>query len=202
MTRAFRETIHCPHCGAEITNETAFSRWIRRYPELASEEGYGLADQDLVWHKFRIKQSRDFQLMMDIEVKTHGADLTLSQRDTLLIRHQLIANRYETPTKKTRWQAGHTVRWVFSAILGRKTWVRHFGVHVLRLENTAPNDSEWIEWDKKRIDEATLVSILKFDLDPDTLQPMDYRSHHRSKYPGSNAMLSGVRWETYEDTAS
>jgi len=33
-------------------------------------------------------------------------------------------------------------------------------------------------WDKRQIDEEQLTKILRFDLDPDTLRPLELRVHH------------------------
>lgn len=192
MTRPFTIHSHCPICKTWQTQETAFGRWIRNNSELDSRKGYCVTDLDMTIsefktvHQFKSGYSRDFQLIMDIEVKTMGADLSQSQRDTLHIRNQLMRNRRQTPTKELLFQAGNTPE-VFSVIQGRKIVVRCYGVHLLRFSGLGPDDSEWMLWDTKPINSDTLTEILRFDLDPDTLKPIDLRNHHavRSRAQGA-----------------
>jgi len=181
MTRAFGQLIHCPHCGAVITQESAFSRWVREQPELDSSLGYVTTDQDLEWQLYCTGRGRDFQLMMHIEIKTNGAELSPSQRDSLHMKNQIIRNRRQTPTKPCQWQSGTAPLRVYSEIARRKVWLRHYGVHVLQFSGLGPEDSEWIRWDRRLIDVEMLLKILKFEVDPDTLRPMDFRSHHKQK---------------------
>jgi len=164
-----------------MTAEDAFSRWLCNHPELQSKDGFTCTDHDKCWHRFRTDHGRDFQLMMILEIKNFGAVLSESQRDTLYTENQLLRNRRQTPTKQLQWQAGIAPLKVWSTMRKRYVWVRHFGVHVLRFSDQGPEDSEWIEWDRHHIDCKQLLALLKFDLDPDTLQPMDGRSHHRKK---------------------
>ena len=181
MTRAFNDRLDCPYCGKTSTVETAFGRWVREHPELESHDGYTTCDHDLRWHKFRTELGRNFQLMMNIEIKSFGAYPTKSQLDTMHIENQLLRNRRQTPTKEMVWQAGTAPLQVYSRMNRCRVWVRHFGVHLLRFSHQGPDDSEWIKWDKKQINAETLLGLLKFDLDPDTLRAMDWRSHHQKK---------------------
>lgn len=52
---------------------------------------------------------------------------------------------------------------------------------MLRFSGTEPGDSDSIWWDERVIDEDTLTATLSFELDPDTLRPLDLRNHHTSK---------------------
>jgi len=191
MTRGFQERTDCEHCGRTTTKETAFGRWVRKNELLDSDNGYSACDHDLRWHKFRTERGREFQLYMNIEIKSFGAEPTRSQEDTMHIENQLMRNRRQTSTKKLRWQAGTSVLEVYSSMIRRRVWVRHFGVHLLRFSGQGPEDSDWIIWDKRKIDLATLVGLLKFDLDPDTLRPMDFRSHHRKRLVTTQDTLPG-----------
>ncbi len=183
MTRPFNAHYHCNICKTWQTQETSFGRWIRNNGELDSKNGYCVTDLDMTVselktvHQFKSGYSRDFQLIMDIEVKTMGADLSPSQRDTLHIRNQLMRNRRQTPTKGLVFQAGVAPE-VFSVINGRKVNVRCYGVHLLRFSGLGPDDSEWMLWDTKQITADILTDVLKFNLDPDTLKPIDLRNHH------------------------
>lgn len=178
MTRVFQATTWCPNCQTWHTAETAFSQWIRTNPALDSGKGYCVVDQDMWVHRYKTERGRDFQLIMCVETKTNGADLTPAQRDTLLIVNQLMRNRRQTPTKQLKHQSGHGIAKAYSAIMNREVVVKAFGMHVLRFSGMGPQDSREMWWDRRQIDAELLTKILSFDLDPDTLQPMDFRSHH------------------------
>lgn len=186
MTRQFNQQVHCPNCKTWITHETSFGRWIRNNQKLNSGFGYAITDQDYWVHKFKTYSDpkhgdRDFQLIMLVEIKTMGIPLSESQSDTLHIVNQLMRNRKQTPTKDLAWQAGYsqTIR-VDSLLNKRKVTVRAYGMHVLTFSGLGPDDSESIKWDRRTISLDMLTSLLAFDLDPDTLQPLDLRNHHRA----------------------
>ena len=184
MTKLYQHRIRCPHCGEEIIAENPFSQWVRRHPDLDSSNGYSAADPDVIWHKFRSERGRDFQLLMTIEVKTFGAQPSPAQRDTLSQWSQCARNRRSTPTKPARAnprQSGTGPHKTRSLVTGKMVALRNFGVHLLVFSRNDPDDSEWIEWDNQRITKAQLVQLLKFDVDPDTLRPMDWRSHHTQR---------------------
>lgn len=183
MTRPFLQQFHCPNCKTWNASETLFSRWLRDHEELRSTDGYGITDIDYLVHKFRTHKGRDFQLIMQVEVKTLGAPMRDSQRDSLHIHNQLIRNRRETPTKRLKHQSGTAPMNVVSLMSREFVRVMHFGVHSLQFEGLGPQDSKWIKWDLKEVNEETLTKILRMDVDPDTLKPMSevLRSHHRAK---------------------
>src|SRR5208283_4280506 len=88
MTRTFGENVCCPFCGKWHTAETNFERWMRNKEELDSRiEGIVRFDCDIILHRYLFhddkKGSRVFQCIMFIEVKTHGAEPSASQEDTL-----------------------------------------------------------------------------------------------------------------------
>lgn len=184
MTRPFNAQYHCNVCKTWQTQETAFGRWIRNNAKMSSNDGYCVVDLDMTIsefktvHQFKTAYSRDFQLMMDIEIKTMGADLSPAQRDTLHIRNQLMRNRRQTPTKDLVFQAGAPPLDVFSVMNSRKVKVRCYGVHLLRFSGLGPDDSEWMLWDQRPITIDQLTGLLRFDIDPDTMKPIDLRNHH------------------------
>lgn len=69
---------------------------------------------------------------------------------------------------------------VFSKAFNRKVALKLFGVHVLQFEKTSP-DNGWIKWDGRLISVEQLVDILNFDVDPDSLNPLDLRIHHKKR---------------------
>ncbi len=183
MTRPFEAKYHCNNCKTWQTQETALGRWIRNNPQLPSGQ-YCVTDLDWMVteyksiHQYKTAYGRDFQLMMVVESKTMGADVNDAQRDTLHMLNQVIRNRRTTPTKDKVFQSGNAPIDVYSVINGRKVLLRHFGVHSLRFSGLGPEDSDWIKWDQKGIDIDQLTGLFRFDLDPDTLKPIDLRNHH------------------------
>ena len=190
MTSYYKQKIHCPNCGVEITAETSFSRWIRNRKDLDSLEiGLSVMDMDYVIHRFRREKDRTFQCIMIVEVKTRGAEMTDSQRDTAYTLGQIMRNRRHTPSKNLLHQSGNGLSQVHSAYIKQMVWLRNYGVHVLTFQGLGPDDSAWIKWDKQEIDTEQLAALLRFDLDPDTLSPMDWRSHHKKNGHTEGATL-------------
>lgn len=189
MTRAFHQKIQCSNCGCWTTAETGFSRWIREREDLDSkEDGIVCCDMDYIVHRYKTAaDNRNVQCIMFIEVKTRGAKPTSSQQDTLVLFEQFLNNRRETPTKKN---AKPTVlgsrRHAFSLLAGKRIEVRAFGGYLLTFEQTGPLDSKWMTWGRGRreITQDQLAALIRFDLDPDTLAPLDLRRHHEQPgYP-------------------
>lgn len=190
MTKSYRQKMHCPNCGIEMTAQTSFSRWISGREDLDSNGvGISVMDMDYVIHRFRTEIGREFQLMMVVEVKTRDAKMSDAQKDTAHVLNQLMRNRRQTPTKEMRWQAGNGPLWVYSAYTKQKVYLRSYGVHVLTFEGLGPDDSKWIKWDNRAIGIDELAALLRFDIDPDTLSPMDWRSHHRNNGHTEGATL-------------
>ena len=178
MTRSFNQLITCPNCGTWITHETSFGRWIRNNTELDSVKGYSVTDQDYWIHKFKVHNNREFQCLMLVEIKTMGAKLSDNQRDTLHMVNQLTRNRGQI---NKNWQAGRgPIAFGKSLMTGKDVILRAYGMHVLTFSHLGPDDSSEIIWDKTSIDKAILTSLLKFDLDPDTMLPLDLRLHHKT----------------------
>lgn len=188
MTRQFNAQFHCNNCKTWQTQETQFGRWIRNNKELDSAKGYCVIDQDYFIHQFKSYENRDFQLIMMVEIKTMGSLPTQAQKDTLYILDQLFRNRRQTPTKSLERQAAGFID-VFSIMNGRRVKVRAYGVHFLKFSGLGPDDSESIMWDRKPIDAETLTKLLRFDLDPDTLTPIDLRNHHRTAHRTNNHLF-------------
>jgi len=110
MTRQYNQTYQCANCGCSTTTETSFGRWIRDNPRLDSRDGLVVYDVDYIVHKYKTverpgKLSREFQLMMLVEVKTRNSDVTEEQRDTLYILNQIIENRKANRNTKAAMQS-------------------------------------------------------------------------------------------------
>jgi len=163
---------------------TPFNAWIRDVPGLDSREySISLTDTDIWVHRFspRVERNNGTRPLLDhiglVEVKTHSARVPYAQRDTLdvidkILRYATTKNGRRRPIKILDSRAGRP---------GCFRQVRWLGVHVIQLSNNRPDNSTIITWDGKiEIDEATLVRLLRFDLDPDyPKRELDTRRHHR-----------------------
>lgn len=108
-----------------------------------------------------------------LELKTNGRDVPFAQRDTLWLIDQLRRQLCKGP-------GGRRSHVVCKGPRGEPRRVRWFGVHVLVLSGTSPSNSAEMFWNGQRIDESTLVEVLRFDRDPDAItRQLDYRRHHR-----------------------
>jgi len=188
MTRQFNQHVDCPKCKHRFPAETAFCRWMREQTELDSvKESIVRSDCDHIVHRYRFPGSgRNVQGIMIIEVKT-CVDMTLvlkipmSQADSLHIINQIVRNRSDNMYKKAKWQCSSVIKWVTSLITRSRVMVRFYGVHGLYFSGTDPTDSDRIMWDTHTIDRQTLLQLLRFELDPDTLRPLDLRIHQKKR---------------------
>jgi hypothetical protein len=141
-----------------------FAEWTRGEPRLEStREGLASADIDWIWHRFKINGERGKEHIMLIEDKSHWADVSPSQRDTLIKVHQMIPHRRAIPVLNNR---------------GQTVLVRFWGYFKLRYDGDPFERSTRIEWNNKPISIKQLVGILRFEIDPVTLVRMDPRFHH------------------------
>lgn len=151
-----------------------FMAWIRSHPELPSysiNHGRTVNDIDLLIHQYMTTVdsigSREVQLMMHIETKSRNGVPDFAQTDTLLKEHLM-----KIGTKKIDQQQ-----------------VRHYGVAVLSMSGTSPDNSEVLRWGRfqeqglrfRRIRPQTLVALLTFRIHPDTFRSIDYRRHHKTQ---------------------
>lgn len=192
MTSKHRQTALCKHCGNPTGIEEPWKAWLRSHPGLDSiRECLVIGDPDLWILKYgtRLHPSgvdRAVQYLMFAEVKSHGVDLEDWQRDQLGIVNDLLrTNPWKEQRANGRLIAGHpqNVRIVKSLIAGKKIPVYCYGAHLLRFSGIDPASSEWIEWDRKRIDLDQLISLLRYDIHPDSLRPMEHRMHKTRYQP-------------------
>lgn len=199
MTRTFNEKVRCQNCGHEHTAESDFERWMRGCQELDSRsEGIVRFDLDVLLHKYKNVQDnkgdRTIQCMMFVEVKTHLAEPSDSQRDTLSLLNSVMRNRVRNIHSNPRKQMGGQPRKVYSQQRKAEVALFLFGGHLLRLSGTTPMNSEIIIWDNTQIDVQQLIELLKFERDPDRpLKKLDIR--RRSRPFASMPMLFDLHGE-------
>lgn len=188
MTRPFSTRAHCPNCKCEMTMETAIGRWLRGRQDLRSEDGINIYDEDCfcdrrVVHKYHEGGDRSVQFYMVVEIKEYGAYPSPAQQSTFSILSSYLKNyvgNMHSRVGSTCDIAGKRKK-VWDPVFERYVSVRHYGFHLLQFEKTSPEDSEWIKWNKKTITEDQLVQLLRFEIHPFTLMPVDARDHHKQK---------------------
>lgn len=190
MTAPWREYVPCVVCGAQVSTEVPVKTWIRAHNALDSRQAcLCIGDSDLWVQRYGERTrpgfvSRDVMYLMLLEVKTHGRDLEESQRELLHLANQLLRTMpWKEHRAGGRFVTGHAqnFREVYATLARRRVLILCYGVHKLRLSGSTPADSREITWDDKPIDAAQLVSLLRFDLSPDTLRPEEHRRHKRGR---------------------
>jgi hypothetical protein len=143
-------------------------------PANSEDCGVVQTDVDSFWHRYKTCvdaiSSRELQVFMEIEWKTRGGNLTASQEDTYRKKHATVIPRLK--------------------FFGQD--LVHFGVSVVRLSGTRPDDSEWIKWGRfirgkqsgmvwKDITVEQLLQLMRFDVHPDKFNKRPFRRHHKTE---------------------
>lgn len=176
---------------------TPFHAWVRGHPDLDSvRECLDIGDSDLWVHRYGTRRTktgtnRNVQYLMLVEVKTHGADLARAQRDTLsMVNDALRTEAMRQHRILGRFVGDHpqNTRVVHSYIAGKRVRLYCYGVHKLRMSSASPATSQWMTWTdaygtEQYITVDQLVKLLRFDLNPDSLRPLEHREHKRQVEP-------------------
>lgn len=166
------------HCVRQrrFGSDVDFSRWIRSnkaLPSFSKDVGFVATDIDYFIHNYLIsidgQGSREVQTLMTVEVKTRNGRPNKSQADTLAKQH------FTSFSKQVQMFGSQAIR--------------NFGVSVLCLSGTAPDNSERMMWGRfhrselrwKEIDLQTLDGLLLTKLHPDSLDANPLRRHHKTR---------------------
>lgn len=162
-------------------SDTPFCNWMRKcddLPAIDKDFGFSACDNDITIHRYKygVQDSigtRNVQGLMQIEVKTRRGKPSFSQFDTL---------------NKLNLFAGEKEIGGFH--------IRFFGVFVLVLSGTTPDDSDkmWWYWMPKgtilndasnmkcrKVDKDSLIQIMRFDRHPRNNSRQVFRRHHATK---------------------
>lgn len=189
MTAPWREMVPCDKCGSPVSTESPIKAWIRRHPSLDSvKDCLCIGDSDLWVHRYGLRRTlqrgvdRDVKYLQLVELKTHGRGLNDQLHDLYRIINDLLrTNSWKDQRDNGRFTTGHqqNSRIVYSHWAGRNVQVHCYGVHLLRISGATPNQSDDIKWDGRAITYPQLVKLLRFDLNPDSLRPLEHRFHKR-----------------------
>lgn len=163
-------------------SDTDFCAWMRRCKDLPSYGdtfGFVASDNDLTIHRYKTSidsvGTREVQGIMQVEIKTRRGKPSSSQIDTLTKLNLFCGDRK----------------------LGNIN-IRFFGVFVLVLSGTSPDDSDCMWWcsspkdrflsDAKHlrissISRSELIEILRFECHPRNLSDKTpFRRHHKTQH--------------------
>lgn len=146
-----------------------WAAWIQRNPNLDSvRASLCCTNSDLWVHRYKSHVdkvgTRELQHLMLIEVKTHGRQVPSAQADTYHLVDQILRRKDKRPYKRPT--------------VGVR-WVRCWGVHYVIMSGECPATSDWMTWDGKPITVTVFEELLRFERNPDTLEPRTDRRHHR-----------------------
>ena len=100
-----------------------FSHWLRALAAPLDSTNFSAHNLDFIWHQYRDNW------LITMEEKQYGGKCTTSQGDT----HRIVSQMLE-------YASGMVVE----TLRGRRP-AEYRGHYVIRLANTSPEDSEWIE---------------------------------------------------------
>lgn len=123
MTRQFKHDACCPNCGGVVHISTPMSRWFRSLSAPFTSAHFDNQNLDYVWFRYREGW------LITIEEKRFGGRSTSAQLDT----HGVIAQMLHAASgARVKTQRGVRP-------------IEYRGHYLVRLENTTPDNSAWIE---------------------------------------------------------
>lgn len=135
-----------------------FNQWINelREDELNPRK-YGFSFTDIDGVFFRLEKNDDVSVAL-LEVKIYGKRST---QNVSTVNKKLFSALNSVMTacdgRFYRYTLdGENIPFCFN----------YLGMHVLKMSDTRPDDSEWMTWDGHYIDQDTLVRILRMELNP------------------------------------
>jgi hypothetical protein len=159
--------------------DSPFGGWFRNEPRLDSIDcSLSVTDRDYHVHHFKTRidsvGTRTVQLMMDMELKTRGGLPKWGQHQSLFFEHQLLNQKRKLLCSRD----------------GDLKSVWHFGYFVLSLLGDRPEPDSYVTWCRfsqhgalvaNTITTDDLIRVLRFDIRPDTLEPLELRRHHKTR---------------------
>jgi hypothetical protein len=164
-------------------SDNVWGKWVRSLgayggplPSSSLMRGTTINDWDMIVHQYKTpvdnQGTRDVHCLMFVECKTRLATVASSQAETLWFNHQATRKKYQA--RKVASDA--------------KVAVWHYGVSVLSCEGDDPACAQRFRWGRfdhegrivyRDINADTVIRLLAFDCDADTLRPNSFRRHHK-----------------------
>jgi hypothetical protein len=164
-------------------SDPLWGAWVRSFggkdgplPSSSLLRGTTVNDWDMIIHQYKTpvdrQGTRDVQCLMFVECKTRFASVAATQQETLWMLHQRLKWKGQLHTLN---RARLITAWLF-------------GVSFLSCETDNPATSEVFRWSRfdlngnlvsYDVDLETVLALLAFDLDPDTLTLLSFRRHHK-----------------------
>lgn len=117
---------------------TPLGSWFRNNLK-DSKDGLVIFDADITLY---LTYEYNKKILMLVEEKAHGDTIHKAQGMTLPVITKMLA-------------------------LGAKpAGIEYWGLHILQMENTTPDNSAWIKWDGKIVTTETVKKYLNFELKP------------------------------------
>ena len=168
-------------------NEPPFNQWLREHPELESlGNRISATDSDIWCHRYSLRDEKKRQQSSDVrdtqdsimlvEIKSHSHPMPYAQRDTLTVVDALLRMSCMRPDGRRI-----AVKIDDARLGGRRVrQVRCFGVHLLQMSDSRPDNSEKMLWDNRFFPQEThLIELLRFERDPDApSRLLNTRRHH------------------------
>lgn len=136
-----------------------FNRWINELREGAlNPRRYGFSFTDIDGVFFRLSRDDSEIVVAMLEVKSHGK----KSSQTVSVVNQKLFSVLNAVMSVCDGKTFHYT------LHGERvsSYFRYLGMHVLKMSNTRPDDSEWMTWDGYFIDTDTLVRILRLEIEP------------------------------------
>jgi len=167
-------------------HQTPFGKWLQENDRVHSvRDSISVTDIDMFIHRYNAgydkvnHPNRIINHLMLLEIKTHSAEPPFAQHDTLKIVNQVMMG--------VKYKTGRCNVLNIGNSKGQKVVCKVWGYHLLQLSITSPDNSEFMIWDATektdgtRINKHTLERLLRFELNPFTLEKISDRRHHKKK---------------------
>jgi len=167
-------------------SDPVWGQWVRSLgvrggplPSASDLRGTTVNDWDLILHQYKTpvdnQGTRDVHCLMFVECKTRMAEVASTQTETLWLWHQGTKRKYQAKLVNSK----------------KRVAVWNYGASVLRCDSDDPATATWFDWGRfddngrlfyRQLDTASVIELLAFDREPDTLALASFRRHHKVRH--------------------
>lgn len=122
---------------------------------------YSCAGTDLgKWFRVNLKDSKDGLVILDADIMLYFV-YDYKKKILMLVEEKARGDKVHTAQGLTLPIINKCLR------LGAKAaGIQYWGLHILSMQNTTPDNSEWLKWDGRKIDRETVRMYLNFERKP------------------------------------